>query len=245
LQGEEVAYYPLGKVNNVDILYNFPLGDSTITLLGCSNRTDQSIDIFTIHPDNGQLSDITNGNPLAIDTTKIDDIYGFCFAEDKHTTKHYAVINGKNGLMQQFEIIPAEDYLEITLVRAVQFDSQTEGMVADKELGFLYVGEENKGIWKLSITPNDTTQKQLVADSDASNPNIVYDIEGLSLYKTGETTGYLIASSQGNFSYAVFDRTGNNRYLNSFKILDSDLIDGVEETDGLDAVSDSLSPVYP
>jgi 3-phytase len=46
LTGEEVAYYPIGNVNNVDILYNFPLGDSTITLLGCSNRSIQSIDLF-------------------------------------------------------------------------------------------------------------------------------------------------------------------------------------------------------
>lgn len=245
LKGEEVAYYPLGKVNNVDILYNFPLGDSTVTLLGCSNRTHQSIDIFSVDPNTGKLNDITNGNTLAVDTTRIDDIYGFCFAQDDHASTYYAIINGKNGLMQQFEIVPSTTGVEIKLSREVQFDSQTEGMVADNELGYLYVGEENKGVWKLSITPNDTPRKHLLTDSNASNPKIVYDIEGLTLYKTTDTTGYLIASSQGNFSYAVFERTGNNPYINSFKILNSETIDGVEETDGLDAISDSLSPAFP
>ncbi|MBK7342416.1 MAG: phytase [Saprospiraceae bacterium] len=46
----------------------------------------------------------------------------------------------------------------------------------------------------------------------------------------------MIASSQGNFSYAVFERTGDNRYVGSFKITASDRIDGAEETDGLDIV---------
>ena len=80
--------------------------------------------------------------------------------------------------------------------------------------------------------------------SDTSNPNIDYDIEGLTIYKKGKG-GYLIASVQGNFSYAIYDRQGNNQYITSFKINESGDVDRVEETDGLDVVSDSLSPAFP
>lgn len=243
LEGEEVAYYPIGNINNVDILNEFTIGDRTIYLLGCSNRSDQSINLFSIHPEDGKLTNIAEGE-LLVDPQKIDDIYGFCFARLLESDKAYAVINGKNGLLQQFELKPGEFGIQLDLSREVQFDSQTEGMVADNELGFLYVGEENRGIWKLNIDPATGNKKQFIKNSGAENPNIRYDVEGLTLYKSGEA-GYLIASSQGNFSYAIFERSGDNSYLMSFKIRPTDVIDGVEETDGLDVTPDSLSPVFP
>lgn len=241
LHGQEVAYYPVGKANNVDVLYHFPLGADTITLLGYSNRTDQSIDLWRIDPTDGTLTNIAAG-ALAVDTTLIDDIYGFCFASIPG--HQYMLINGKNGLLQQFELQVIADKVGLQLVRSVQFPSQTEGMVADADLGYLYVGEEAGGIWKLRITPTDTT-RALIPNSSADNPNIRYDIEGLSIYRSGLKEGFLLASIQGNFSYAVFDRAGNNDYLGSFKITNAAAIDGVEETDGIDIVSDSLSPAYP
>jgi 3-phytase len=242
LAGQEVAYYPIGNINNVDILYDLPTTDQPVTLVGCSNRSDQSIDILAINPADGTLTDIASGT-LAVDSTLIDDIYGFCFATTT-AGDAYAIINGKNGLMQQFALqLTEEGTIDLLLARSVQFDSQTEGMVADHELGHLYVGEEGRGIWKLDIDPDSTT-KTLLPMSGADNPNIAYDVEGITLYKTGTTSGYLLASSQGNFSYAVFDRE-TNAYLTSFKIVSNGSLDGVEETDGLDVVADSLSPAFP
>ena len=34
------------RINNVDIIYDFPLVDKNIIIIGCSNRTNQSIDLF-------------------------------------------------------------------------------------------------------------------------------------------------------------------------------------------------------
>jgi len=242
LKGGEVAYYPLGNINNVDIIYDFPLGDSLVTVLGCSNRSSQSIDLLTIDSF-GLLQNIASPN-IHIDTSLIDDIYGFCFAKDLENEKVYCIINGKNGLLQQFEMTTGSQGIETHLKRSIQFDSQTEGMVADNKYGTLYVGEETKGIWKLEISPSSNTEKTLLLNSDQENPNIVYDIEGISIYEQGDK-GFIIASSQGNFSYAVFDRQANNRYLGSFKIIDSSNIDGVQETDGLAIVSDSLGVDFP
>ena len=241
LSGMEVGYYTLGNINNVDILYDFPSGDSLITVLGCSNRSNQSIDLLRIDTD-GTLVNIADGS-LQVDTSLIDDIYGFCFARDTNSGSSYCVINGKNGLLQQYEMISTTNGIKMEIRRSLQFDSQTEGMVADNDYGFLYVGEEAGGVWKLNISPNDTSKK-LISKSDSTNSQIVYDIEGMSLYKKGEE-GFLVVSSQGNFSYAVFERTGENEYIGSFKVEGADLIDGVEETDGLDIISDSISSDFP
>lgn len=242
LKGKEVAYYPIGNINNVDVLKHFPLNGKSVAILGCTNRSKQGIDLFTINSTDGKL-DYIGVDSLLVDPKLIDDIYGFCFAKDKTTQKSYALINGKNGLMQQFEMTDKNGKIALTLSRSVQFDSQTEGMAADTESGFLYVGEEAKGIWKLLIDPTNIS-KTFVPFSDESNPNIKYDVEGLTIYRN-QNLGYLIASSQGNFSYAVFDLNGNNSYLTSFKITEQNGVDGVEETDGLDIFSDSLSAQFP
>ncbi|SER28462.1 phytase [Neolewinella agarilytica] len=252
LEGREVDYYPIGKINNVDILEGVRLGGATVSLLGCSNRTDQSVDLFSIDPETGKLTDVASGS-LPVDSTKIDDVYGFCLARNVKNEDVYAIINGKNGRVQQFLLEESEGRLSLKLVREIAIPSQTEGMVADNELGWLYIGEENRGLWKLPLVPGEEevlgaeAQVQWIVEGAeiATNDQLVADVEGLSLLSTGAGTGYLVLSSQGNFSYAVFDRAGDNAFLGSFKIVDGPGIDGVEETDGLEVVAGNFGPDFP
>jgi 3-phytase len=245
LKGAEKAFYPTGRINNIDVMYGFSMGKKLVDIVGCSNRSDQSIDLFSINPADGALSDLAAGT-LKVDTQKVQDVYGFCFYQSKRTRKPYLFVSGKNGAVQQFELIAtADEKIDLKLVRHLQFDSQTEGMVADEDFGVLYVGEEDRGIWKLPAEPDAGSTRILVENSGENNPNIAYDVEGLALYKINGSGGYLLASSQGNFSYAVFERAGNNKYLTSFKITDSPSVDGVEETDGIDVVSKPLGVAYP
>ena len=241
LNGEEIANHTTGRINNIDIMHDFPAGTDRWDIAGCTNRSDQSIDLYRIHRDSFQLQDIA-AHALALDTHKLNDVYGFCFYK---SDKPYLFVNGKNGILQQYEILltPTQQ-LDLKLVREIPFGSQTEGMVADEEYDVLYVGEEDKGIWRISAKADGGDVKTLIPLSNEENMNIAFDIEGLTLYKNG-SAGYLIASSQGNFSYAVFDRRPGNAYLNSFKIIAGNGIDGVEETDGIEAFSSAIGAAYP
>ena len=228
------------------MLTDVPLGNERITLLGSSNRTTQAIDLFRVDLETGELSDIAAG-VLRVDSTRIDDIYGFCLGRSGDDI--YAIANGKNGVMQQFLLVGKGGRFSTQLVREHAFPSQTEGMVADNALGWLYVGEEAAGIWKLPLTPTreegagTQVQASLLKAKTGAPEAIVADVEGLALYSEPDGRGYLMASIQGNFSYALFDRAGDNAYLGSFKISEG-LVDGVEETDGLEVVSTPL-PGFP
>lgn len=244
MDGQELGYFPVGNINNVDVLQEFRVGDQVIALVGGSNRSDQSLDLFQLDPENQQLIDIAEG-PLTVDSTEMDDVYGFCFYQDTTEQRSYAFINAKNGRVQQFELLPtAEGRIAINKVRDIVFDSQVEGMVADPVYHTLYVGEEDAGIWKVPARPEGASQKFLIPESSEGNPNISYDVEGLALYAQ-EAGGYLLASSQGNFSYAVFDRLPPHAYVTSFTLQSRDLLDGVEETDGIEAVSFPLGDRFP
>lgn len=245
LEGKELAYYPVGNMNNVDVLSGVVLDGRKVDLAGGTNRSRQSIDLFVIHPDSLSLSPI-GVRPFLADPTLMDDVYGFCFYRNKATGRNYLFVNAKNGRVEQHEIVAVKGgNLDLKLVRIVQFDTQVEGMVADFELDHLYVGEEGRGVWKLSALPDGGPAKNLIAGtSESNNSNIRYDVEGLDIYYAPKG-GYLIVSSQGNFSYAVYDRMGDNPYLLSFKIVSSKTVDGVEETDGLALTHQYLGKSYP
>ena len=55
---------------------------------------------------------------------------------------------------------------------------------------------------------------------------------------------WLIVSSQGDDSFAVYDSNDDDRYLGAFRIADG-AIDGVSETDGIEVTSAALAPEFP
>ncbi len=240
LNGKQLNYYPYGKMNNCDIRYNFPLNNEKIDILACSNRSSHSISLFKIS-EGGVLDSIHSG---IITCRMKGEVYGLCMYNSPVSEKYYVFINSKAGEVEQWELFENEGKVDANLVRSFNLDSQTEGMVADDKYSTVYIGKEIDGIWKFDAEPNGNNIGKYINNSSAENKNIRYDIEGLAVYKTEQGNGYLIASSQGNYSYAVFERQGNNKYLGSFRIVDGE-IDGVEETDGIEITNFSLGKNFP
>src|SRR3546814_10216663 len=82
------------------------------------------------------------------------------------------------------------------------FDSQTEGCVVDDDSGILYVNEEDVAMWRMSAEP-DGGDARTAVERVADNPAIRDDLEGVGIYHLGDGRGYIVASSQGNDTYAV------------------------------------------
>jgi 3-phytase len=122
--------------------------------------------------------------------------------------------------------------------------TQTEGCVADDEFGYFYVGEEDIGIWKYGAEP-DAGAERILVDSTGSTGHLVLDVERLTISYSANSTGYLLASSQGNSSFAAYKREGGNDYVKTFKIEPGSGIDRVEQTDGIDVTTMDLGPNFP
>lgn len=238
LDGNELFYYADDNMNNVDIRQNIQNGKDTIDLVACSNRSSNTLDFYSIEKD-GSLHQFKNSIPVEMK----DEVYGFCLSKNKNQL--YAFVNSIYGNIEQWEIKLEGKQISGKLVRQLKLASKTEGMVSDDEAGIIFIGEEAKGIWKTSIDPNQSEGFELLSQSSVvENENIYEDIEGLCIYKQSNGYGYLIASSQGNYSYAVFERKAPHNYLGSFRIADG-LIDGVEETDGIEVINLNLGEKFP
>jgi 3-phytase len=243
LNGTVIQYLEDGQINNVDVRYNFTLGGRVVDLVTASNRSDHSIVIYAVDADTGMLADVADG----VQPTAMPDSYGMCMYQQPETRDTWVFVNDTSGLYRQWQLLDAGNgRVRTELVREFSVPSQPEGCVADDEFGVLYVGEEDAALWKFSAAPDGAAEGEIIVAIDG-NPALKDDVEGVSLYYGRDGSGYILVSSQGNDSYAVFDRGGNHDYLGSFSIVaNAELnLDGASETDGLDVISTPLGQRFP
>ncbi len=246
LEGEELYNYPVGEVNNVDIHTKFSFNGDSITLVGATNRTDNTINLWKVNTENGELEQLSLSKELK---PKSSDIYGFTFFRSLTAPRpefknlFYAITVGTDGRLDQWELHDDNGKIRPRYSRVLKFNTKCEGLVADDETGNLFVGEEGVGIWKMPALPALGDKKVLIAD--ITKMKIEADVEGLAIYYGVGNKGYLIASSQGNNSFAVFTRKDKNRYLGSFMLTSGNGIDGTSDTDGIEVINLSLGSDFP
>ncbi|MDP3801768.1 phytase [Brevundimonas sp.] len=242
MQGRVLQHLPDGKMNNVDLRSGFMLGGEPIVLVTASDRTRKAVAIYRLDTAGRRLIDISDG----VQAAEQGDPYGQCMYRSAATGKTYVFINDSNGEMRQWELIDSGNgRVRIQRVRDFAFSSQAEGCVADDETGLLFVNEEDVALWRMSAEPDGGAAMQAV-DRVEANPAIKDDLEGVGLYDLGGGRGYLVVSSQGNNTYAVYRREGDQAYLGSFAVAADGRagVDGVSETDGLDVSSANLGPGF-
>ena len=233
LDGKQVDYRPDGLINNVDLRYNFLLGGERVAVLAAGNRTNDTIAVWKMNAATNRLEPVAKGSGIPAGLT----VYGSCLYSSP-SGKLYFFVNDKRGHVRQFELYDDAGKVNGRLVRSLKkLASQVEGCVADDELGHFYLGEESVGVWKYNAEPDGgNTGTQIIF---VGRNNVKKHVEGLAIYYGPDKTGYLLVSSQGNDSYAVFRREADNAYVMSFKLVDG-AVDGTNDTDGIDVVNMDL-----
>jgi 3-phytase len=181
--------------------------------------------------------------PVTTDISTLSPNYGFCMYHSPHSGKVYAFVSQEGGgQFEQYELVDAGGRVDARKVRTFDIGSQSEGCVADDELGHLYVAEEEVGIWKYGAEPTAGAARSRV--DRIGGGHLVADVEGLTLAYGTDRTGYLLASSQGDSAIAVYDRAAGNAFVKRFSIAGNGGIDAVSETDGIDVTSANAGPGF-
>ena len=242
LDGSILQTLELGRINNVDLRYNFPLGDQSVAIVTATNLSDNSVVIYAVDPETRQLVDVAARTVVS----EASQVYGICMYNSPHTGDTYTILTSKDGVIEQYRLFDdGADLVDAELVRTLQVASQPEGCVADDELAFLYIGEETEGIWKFDAEPDASSEPLILVDHVHTGGHLTADVEGLTLYYGSNGSGYLIASSQGSSEFVVYDRAGNNPYLGTFVVIQSFRIDDASGSDGIDVTNVPLGDAFP
>ena len=133
---------------------------------------------------------------------------------------------------------------------------QLEGVSVDQRTGVLYAAQEDVGLWRLQL-PIGRGEPKLVdrvrdfgvhdaydpeteecapidpADAGFGGTVLEADAEGVDVYHGPGATGYVIVSSQGDDTYAVYRTQGRNDLVGTFRVAGVDGVDDVNGSDGL------------
>ncbi|MBO1069308.1 MAG: phytase [Dolichospermum sp. DEX189] len=256
------------RYNNVDLQYGFTLGGQKVDIAVASDRNNDKLAIFKINPNSANsnyLENITDSNAATIFqglpfatpySASTRSSYGLALYRSPVTNDYYVFTSRRvTGDVAQLKLVDkGNGKIGYEVVRSFTIPSpttagasaQTEGMVADQETGFLYIGQEDVGIWKFDAEPNGGSTGKLIEKVKAEGgKNLTNDVEGLTIYYGKNGTGYLLASSQGDNTFATYTREGNNDFLGRFAVGNNGGIDSVQESDGADVINLPLGPNFP
>jgi 3-phytase len=239
MQGKLLQFRQDGKIGNIDLRADFPLGGKPIVLVGANNRTGDTLMFWQLDPTKQQLS-----APIGEGTKTVSPNYGFCMYHSARTGKFYAFVSQETGTstLEQYELGESAGKVTATKVRSFEVGSITEGCVADDDLGRLYVAQEDVALWRYDAEPTGGSTRSAVATVGESG--VVSDLEGVALAKGPGTSGYIVVSIQSQSRFAVYDRE-SNAPLRTFTVGANGAIDATSETDGLDISTANLGPGFP
>lgn len=239
MQGNLLQFRADGKIGNVDLRPGFQLDGRDIVLVGANNRTNNTLIFWEYDPVNRSLS-----APINVAIPTMAKNYGFCLYHSAVNGKFYAIVtqDSSTSSLEQYELYDnGTGQLAAAKVRSFLVGKVTEGCVADDDMGRLYVGEEDVALWRYGAEPTDGSTRVQVGK--VGDGHLKADIEGMSIAYGPGGTGYLVVSSQGNSTFAVYDRV-TNAYQRSFKVGAKSPIDAVSSTDGLDITTASMGPGF-
>lgn len=240
LHGRQLQFLAGGRPNNVDLRDGFRLAGRSVTVVAAEERDRDEILLFRVDPDTRRL------RPVAERRIRVGmEVYGSCMYRSAESGRFYVFVGSQTGRTRQFRLVARRGgRVGAIAVRTFDVGGRAEGCVADDATGDLYVAEETRGIWRYRAEPGAGRRRTLV-DRTGGRGHLTPDVEGLALADAGSGGRYLLASNQGRNSYTVYRRGAADEYVTTFRIVAGPGIDGVRDTDGIDATTRPLGADFP
>lgn len=237
---------PMKRPNNVDAVTRFQMGAGEIDIAVAAERGTMSLRVFRL-PD---MTPIDGGGIPVFDGDTTRAPMGVSLYRRASDGAVFAIVGGKSGpkegYLWQYRLDDAGDgAIRGTKVRAFGTFSgakEIEAIAVDQRLGFVYYSDETVGIRKYHADPDHADAGRELALFATSG--FVEDHEGLAIYPTSDSTGYLLASDQQGQRLQIFRREGDGGDPHRHQSLVTIPVSAME-TDGLDVTPVALSPRFP
>jgi 3-phytase len=197
----------LSRPNNVDVAYGFKYLNQHIDIVVFTERDANRIRVFKIP----EMEQIDNGGIQVFEGETLKSPMGIGLFKSKDG-KIFAIVSRSYGpsgeYLWQYELkTNSKGITEGKLARKFGYFSQIktiEAIAVDNELGYVYYSDERKAIRKYYAHP-DSSNAELAA---FGLNDFEEDIEGISIYKSSDSTGFIIVSDQEADLFQIYKREG-------------------------------------
>lgn len=228
----------LKRPNNVDIEYGLQWGDTTIDIAVTTERFTSKLRVF-------KLPDMTpiDGGGIEVFQAETGNEYRDLMGIGLYRTDSgaiHAIVGRKNGpkdgYLWQYQLFVSDSVVKANLIRKFgKFSGkkEIEAICVDDALGYIYYSDENTGTRKYYADPEKGNDEiSLFGTSGFKEDN-----EGISIYPTGDSTGYILISDQQRNAFRVYDRL-SNEFIVSIPF-------DTEESDGSEATAFAINSNFP
>lgn len=231
----------LKRPNNIDIEYGFDYKGKKIDIAVFTERGRKMIRVYSL-PD---MQELDNGGIKVFEGDSLRDPMGISLY--KTSTDIYAIVGRKSGpdgsFLWQYKLYTdANGFVTGKKVRAFgRFSGkkEIESIVVDDVLGYVYYSDETVGVRQFYASP-DSSGKEL---SLFATKGVKNDHEGLSIFPTSGTTGYILLSDQQANRFHIYSREGNKEQPYVHKLLKVVKV-AARDSDGSDVTSTPLNETF-
>lgn len=236
----------LKRPNNVDIEYGLQRKDveGSYDIAVVAERFTEKLRVFSL-PDMKPIDE--GGIPVFVDEQpeEFRAPMGIALYKEPTTGTIYAIVSRKNGptdkYLWQYELFAdANGLVRGKLIRqfgAFSGKGEIEAICIDDALGHIYYSDEGAGVRQYPALPATAEEDQEL--SLFGLENFKEDREGISLYPTSDSTGYLLVSDQQANQFHVYQREGTEHPLLA------ELNVSTNESDGSETINLPLGADFP
>jgi 3-phytase len=245
LQGKIVRKVSgLKRPNNVDIATGLLLNGQPTDIAVTTERETNSLRIFRL-PD---MQPLDGGGIPVFDGEQDRAPMGVALYTRPADKAIFAIVSRKagpaNGYLWQYRLQDnGKNGITATLARRFgQYSGkkEIESIAVDNELGYIYYSDEQAGVRKYYAEPGRGDGELSLFGSQ----DFMADNEGISIYKTGDSTGYILVSDQEANSFNIYRREGDPGNPNRHTLLKKIPVSAIN-SDGSEVTNVPLGTRFP
>ena len=234
----------LDRPNNVDLAYGFILGNDTLDIAVVTERVKAQIRVLSIP----SMEFIDNGGIPVFEDDSENAVMGVGIYKRPSDNAFFVIISRKgnkdnnNDYLYQYQLI--EDSLSISAKLVRKFgdfsgQGEIEAIAVDNELGYIYYSDEGHGIRKYYADPSKGNKELAVFGLN----NFAEDREGISIYKSDDSKGYILISDQQANEFHVYPREGTSEDPHAHPLLKEIRVQSIS-SDGSEVTSIKLGEEF-
>lgn len=235
----------LKRPNNVDIAYGLKINGVPTDIAVLTERETNSIRIFKLP----ELTPIDNGGIVVFAGEAEQSPMGVALYTRPSDSAIFAIVGRKSGPVDQYLwqyrlSDNGKGAVQATVVRKFGKYSgkkEIEAIAVDNRLGYVYYSDETVGVRKYVADPDAKADCELVL---FATDGFVSDHEGISIYPTSDSTGYILVSNQQNNTFMVYRREGEVGNPHQHKLLAEVPVSTIE-SDGSEITAVPLGDKFP